>query len=200
MKKILSAILMILTSGTVFAVTNINASDYEDFDSTWAGQKVITNKEFEDTMTALEEKKNKKDAKQKAKKLKKFKGESLHKDLDATIEDLPDQTIKDPDLEEQVVLLHVDTIIDGKVLEKGYYRAIGEKKDGKVFINLYQSHELKARINAHETDDDFGEQDIMFIKVLPYKDGVLKLIYGSIEVNAYAFVRYIEPRFELNPQ
>ena len=200
MKKFLSAILMILTSGSVWAVTNINASDYEDFDSTWAGQKVITNQEFETTMDALEEKKNKKEAKQKAKKLKKFKGGSLHKELDATIEDLPDQTVKDPNLEEQIVLLHVDAVVDGKILEKGYYRVLSEKKDGQVFLNLYQSHELKAKIRARETDDDFGEQDIMFAKILPYKDGVLKFIYGSIEVNAYAYIRYIEPVLDFSPQ
>lgn len=200
MKKFLSAILMILTSGSVWAVTNINASDYEDFDSTWAGQKVITNQEFETTMDALEEKKNKKEAKQKAKKLKKFKGGSLHKELDATIEDLPDQTVKDPNLEEQIVLLHVDAVVDGKILEKGYYRVLSEKKDGQVFLNLYQSHELKAKIRARETDDDFGEQDIMFAKIVPHKDGVLKFIYGSIEVNAYAYIRYIEPVLDFSPQ
>lgn len=191
---------MILTSGSVWAVTNINASDYEDFDSTWAGQKVITNQEFETTMDALEEKKNKKEAKQKAKKLKKFKGGSLHKELDATIEDLPDQTVKDPNLEEQIVLLHVDAVVDGKILEKGYYRVLSEKKDGQVFLNLYQSHELKAKIRARETDDDFGEQDIMFAKIVPHKDGVLKFIYGSIEVNAYAYIRYIEPVLDFSPQ
>ena len=200
MKKFLALILSCLFMNTANAVSNINASDYEDFDSTWAGQKVITNKEFEDTMEALEAKKNEKEVKVKKKKLKKFKGESLHKELDATIEDLPDQTLKDPELEEQVVLFPVDMLIDGKIVEKGYYRAIAEKKDGEFYIYFYQSHDLKAKLKVRETEDDFGEKNIMFIKLLPHKDGVMKLIYGSIEVNAYAYLRYVEPQLDFSAQ
>ncbi len=176
-----------------FAVTNIDASDYENFDNMWAGQKVITNKEYEDTVNALEERKNKKEEKQKQKKLKKFKGESLHKELDATLEDLPDQTLKDPELEEQIVQLPVNIVVNDKLLERGYYRVEGEKSKEGVFLNLYQSHDLIAKIKAKETDDDFGEKDIMFAKILPYKDGIMKMIYGSIKLNAYTYIRYIEP-------
>ena len=189
-----SLIIIIFNSAACFAVTNLNASDYEDFDNTWAGQKVIPNKEYEDTINALEERKNKKEDKQRQKKLKKFKGESLHKELDANFEDLPDQSLKDPELEEQVVLLPVDIVVNNKIIEKGYYRAEGEKNKSGVFINLYQSHDLIVKIKARETDDDFGEPNIMFIKLLPYKDGVMKLIYGSIQLNAYVYLRYIEPK------
>lgn len=178
----------------VFASTNLDASDYEDFDNTWAGQKVITNQEYEDTVKALEEKKNQQEEKEKQKKLKKFKGESLHNELDASREDIPDQSLKDPNLEEHLIQFPVDIILNDKLVEKGYYRAEGEKNKNGVFVNLYQSHNLVAKIKARETDDDFGEKDIIFIKLLPYKDGVMKLIYGSIGFNAYAYLQYIEPK------
>ena len=186
-------LICILFSPFSLAVTNLDASDYGDLDNAWSGQKVITNKEYEDTINALEEKKNQKEEKQKKKKLKKFKGESLHKDLDATLDDLPDQSLKDPELEEQIVQLPVNIVVNDKVLEKGYYRVEGEKNKNGVFINLYQSHDLIAKIKAKETDDDFGEKDIMFVKVLPYKDGIMKMIYGSIKLNAYTYLRYVEP-------
>ena len=201
MKKILITTILLTLPLSVLAVTNINASDYEDFDSTWAGQKVITNQEFETTMDALEERKNKVQEKEKKKKLKKFKGSSLHKELDASFEDLPDQTVKDPQLEEQVILFPADALIHGgKIIEKGYYRAIGEKKDGVVMINLYQSHELKGQIKAQETQDDFGEKDIMFIKLVPHKASIHKLIFGSLEANAFTYVRFIEPSTDFTPQ
>ena len=69
-----------------------------------------------------------------------------------------------------------------------------------MFINFYQAHVLKATLKVRETEEDFGQQDIIFIKLLPYKEGVMKLIYGSVEVNAYAYVRYIEPITDFTPQ
>ena len=134
------------------------------------------------------------------KKLKKFKGESLHQELDATIEDLPDQSLDTPEMEEQVVLFHVDVAIGDTLVEKGYYRVFAEKEDGILYLKFFQAHKLIAKLKARETNDDFGEQDIMFVKVLPYKDGVLKIIYGAIDFNAYAFVRYIEPTTDFRPQ
>lgn len=200
MKNFLFLIGLVFVSAPVWAMSNINVSDYEDFDNTWANQKVITNQEFETTMDALEEKKNQADEKQRKKRLKKFKGSSLHTELDATKSDLPDQTLQEEEAEELVVLFPVDVLIDNKVLEKGYYRTVAEKKDGKTVINLYQSHEFKARLNAYATHDDFGEKEITFVKLLPFKDGVMKLIYGSIEVNAFAYVRYVEPSLDFSPQ
>ncbi len=190
----------VLLSPAVFAVTNLDASDYDSLDNIWAGQEVVPNNEYEKTINALEEKKNQKEDKKRQKKLKKFKGESLHKELDASLEDLPDQSLKDPELEEQIVLFPVNIVVGDKVLEKGYYRAEGEKSKKGAFINLYQSHELAAKIKVRETDDDFGEQDIMFIKLLPYKEGVMKLIYGSIKLNAYAYLRYIDTPVNFAPQ
>lgn len=200
MKKIFITIMCLCFSLSANAVSNINASDYEDFDSTWASQKVITNQEFETTMDALEERKNKAEEKTRKKRLKKFKGASLHKELDASITDLPDQTVADPELEEQIILFPADVIIGGKILEKGYYRAIGEEKDGLAFVNFYQAHELKAKLKVQNTDDDFGEQDIIFVKLLPYRENIMKLIFGSIDFNAFAYVRYIEPVTDFTPQ
>lgn len=200
MKPIFTILIFFIFYTTAYAVSSINVNDYEDFDSTWASQKVITNQEFETTMDALEERKNQKEEKERKKKLKKFKGSSLHKELDASITDLPDQTLSDIEADEQVILFPTEVLINGKVLEKGFYRAIAEKKEGGVFINFYQAHVLKATLKARETEEDFGEQDIIFIKLLPYKEGVMKLIYGSVEVNAYAYVRYIEPITDFTPQ
>lgn len=200
MQKLLFLVMVCLISNSAFAVSNINASDYEDFNNTLSGQKSITNKEFDEVVDALEKKKKAKEEKAQKKKLKKFKGESLHKDLDATIEDLPDQTIEDPELEEQVILFHVDMVIDGKIIEKGYYRAFAEKENGVLYLKFFQAHNLVAKLKARETDDDFGEQDIMFVKLLPYKDGIMKIIYGSVDYNTYAFIRYVEPVTEFRPQ
>ena len=200
MQKFFITILACLLANSVFAISNINASDYEDFNNTLAGQKSITNKEFDEVVNALEKKKKDKEEKAQKKKLKKFKGESLHQNLDATIEDLPDQTIEAPEMEEQVVLFHVDVIVGDNLIEKGYYRVFAEKENGVLYLKFFQAHKLVGKLKARETDDDFGEQDIMFVKVLPHKEGVLKIIYGAIDYNAYAFIRYVEPTTDFRPQ
>lgn len=200
MHKFFIIILACLIANSCFAISNINASDYEDFNNTLAGQKSITNKEFDEVVNALEKKKKEKEDKKQKKKLKKFKGESLHQELDATIEDLPDQTLETPEMEEQVVLFHMDMVIGDKIVEKGYYRVFAEKENGVLFLKFFQAHNLVGKLKARETDDDFGEQDIMFVKLLPYKDGIMKIIYGAVDYNAYSFIRYIEPTMDFRPQ
>ena len=33
-----------------------------------------------------------------------------------------------------------------------------------------------------------------------YKDGIMKIIYGAVDYNAYAFIRYVEPTMDFRPQ
>ena len=45
---------------------------------------------------------------------------------------------------------------------------------------------------AEETDDDYGQETIDFAKVLPYNQDFIKVIFGSIDFNAYAYIPYVE--------
>lgn len=45
-----------------------------------------------------------------------------------------------------------------------------------------------ARFPAVETQDDFGENTISFVKWLPQGDKQIKVIYGSLDMNAYAII------------
>lgn len=190
-------ILIILTSvffiasGTVFA--GDDWSDFSSVDNAWDGQKTITNKQFEETMDALQAKSKRKEARKKEKVLRKFKGSSLTPEMDAhndeIINEQPDETVA----EFQLINIPVDFIVDDKLIERGYYKVEGEKKSDGVYINLYQVHELKARIKARETKDDFDEETITFAKILPCNDHQMKIIYGSVDFNAFVYITFIEP-------
>lgn len=178
--------------------TIVLAESWDDFstlDRMWDGQTSVTNKEFENAINTLEEKKNKKEAKQKKKRIKKISGggTSLHNELNPDNEIKELAPLKKDECEEHLLSLPVNIIIDELPLEKGFYRIMGEKdKNGEIYLMFYQSQFFKGKVRASETNDDFGEDNINFVKLIPYNDNFVKIIFGSLEFNAYAYIRYVQ--------
>lgn len=180
-----------------FSLLPVIADDWDDFDNLdrmWDGQKSITNQEFEQVMEALNSNEKKKEEKQRKKKVKKFigGGTSLHSELN------PESDIKEiqkfkPKEEGILVNLPVDIYADGQLLEKGFYKLIAErdKENNKIYVKFYQSQYFRAKIEVIETQDDFGEEELDFAKVLPYNDSFVKMIFGSIEFNAYVYLPFV---------
>ena len=111
----------------------------------------------------------------------------------------PDITIQELDPlkpKEEGVLVNVPVhlIIDGKVFEKGYYKVFAEQdeENGKKYVSFYQSQFFKGKVEVIETQEDFGEENLDFARVLPYNDSFVKLIFGSIDFNAYVFIPFAE--------
>lgn len=191
----LKKICLIALSVIMFASVTY-ADDWSDFnsvDNAWDGQKTITNKQFEETMNALQAKSKKKEAKRREKAIRKVKGSSLIPQMDAHNDDMineqPDETLD----ETQIINIPVDFVVNGKLVERGYYKVEGEKKADGVYINFYQAHTLKAQIKAKETNDDFDEETIRFTKLLPCNDHQMKLIFGSVDFNAFVYITFVEP-------
>jgi len=191
-KRILIIILTIF-----FVLPSIaNAADWSDFDNidnAWDGQKPITNKEFEQTMDALEARKKQVEEKKQQKLLKKFKGNSLHNDTSVNKEGFETQNPQQEDESGQLLNLPVVLFIQDKKIEQGFYQVLGEKNEEGVFLNLYQAYTLVAKIQLQETDDDFGESKLNFVKLLPFDNKRMKLIYGSIDFNGATLVDFVEP-------
>ena len=169
--------------------------DLLDIDRAWDGQKTITNQDYEEVVNALEENANKKELKKKKKRFRKIigNGTSLHNELNHEKEI---QEIKLPNSKEEGVLINipVDLLLPNCVLEKGYYKVLAERdsKTKNPRIKFYQSQFLVGSLNVVETEDDFEEKDLDFARVLPYQDNYVKIIFGSIDFNAYAIVEYIK--------
>lgn len=169
--------------------------DFSNVDRMWDGQKSITNQEFEQVMEKLEEGEKKKEEKQSKKKIRSLLGggKLLHADAEPKIESNELELAK---LKEEGVLINLPVVvyIDSKPLEKGYYKLFAERdeKDNKTYVNFYQSQFLKARLQVQETEDDYGQDELDFAKIIPYNDSFVKFIFGSIDFNAYAFVPFVE--------
>lgn len=178
---------------------SVNADSWDDFsnvDRMWDGQKSITNQEFEKVMSALEEKGKQKEEKKIKKKRKKLfgTGTTLHSELNPDNVNIQEFESIKPDENGILINLPVHAIIDGKQLEKGYYNVFAQKDDEnkKCYINFYQSQYYKGKVEVTETEDDFGEENINFAKIIPYNESFIKLIFGSIDFNAYVYIPYVE--------
>ena len=85
----------------------------------------------------------------------------------------------------------VHMIIDNNILDKGCYKVLGEKdKDNNIYLSFYQSQFLKGKVKAIETKDDFGQETLDFVELIPYNDKYVKIIFGSLDFNAYVFIKY----------
>lgn len=183
--------LLLLSSGICYA------DEFEDFykiDEERNSQKSITNKEFEQVMDALQAKTKKKEERKQKRKIKKISGggQSLHSELNPDKDITELGTIK-PEPEELLINLPVRILVDGKILDKGYYNVVARQDENKeIYLDLYQAHFLMASIKATETDDDFGKETVDFVDINEYKNSFLKIIFGSIDFNAYAYVYYME--------
>ena len=144
-------------------------------ENAWYGQKQITDEDFEKTITKLKEKK--KGAQ------KKFKGQSLNKEQanENYLNELSDKTL--------LLTLPVELMTpEGQEIPTGHYRVVCRKEKNKIYMDFRQSHSLIATVEALETDNDFGETAINFVKLRPYSETKIKVIYGSIDFNAATLI------------
>ena len=182
----------------VMMITQVSYADsWDDFsniDRMWDGQKSITNQDFEQVIEKLEEKGKQKEEKQKKKKRKKIfgSGSTLHEELN------PDNDIKELESlkpeEDLVINLPIKILVNNTVLDKGFYKVLPEvdSETNKKYISLYQSQYFKSKIEIIETEDDFNEDELNFVKLLPYNESFVKIIFGSLEFNGYAFLPFVE--------
>jgi len=183
-----------MLSSSVFAEDFFD--DYTGIEHAWDGQKSITDKEFEQAIDTLTEKQKKKEEKAKKKKIKKISGggTSLHKGLEPMSEISAQDTLKEKgEFDGQLLNIPVDVVVDGNILERGYYNVFGEKdKNGEVYLSFYQAHYFKGKIKAHVTKNDFDAENLDFVKIEPYDDDYVRVMYGSLDFNAYAYLRYTD--------
>lgn len=174
------------------------ADGWDDFGSVehmWDGQKSITNKEFEEVMDAIQAPQKQKEEKQKKKKIKKISGggTSLHTELnpEKKINEIPD--LKNKAEEGILINVPVNLILGENILEKGFYKVFAKRDDNKkLYVSFYQSQFFKGEIEVTETEDDFGEDEIDFARLIPYNKSFMRMIFGSLDFNAYALIPYIE--------
>ncbi len=171
MKKFFTILFIIFIGSSVLADGDL----WDNFgDTNVYGQKAVTEQDFD---KALE-------SKQKKKKRDKNipKGENFSQSNET-------EMLKNSNKELPVLLIPLTLKVNEKyIIPVGHYQVEGVKENGEVFIKLYQAHDVIAKLPAEETDDDFGEETINFVKLLPHGDYHVEIIYGGVDFNAYTIV------------
>lgn len=156
-----------------------DALKYTNFvENGFEGQKKITDEEFQKTLDQVKAKKNKK-----KNKTKQFKGKDFNQENNGKYID---------EIAEKNLLLSVPLALingDGTDIPSGHYKIVGKKTDDGVYLDLYQSSTMIARVPAIETNSDFDQSAINFVQLLPYNEDRVKIIYGSLDFNAYTFIK-----------
>jgi len=190
MKKFIILLLVILFSVApkVMAADADSPSSGDLWDNWGTSQdmygqdKSVSDEEFNKVIDKLKEKKDK--LKNRFKKNPIPKGEEFSQSNETEV--LTEHAEKDTSL--PVICIPVDLKIGDGVLPVGHYQIKGEKDGNNLTLNFYQAQHLMAKIPAIETTDDFGEETITFANWKLESVGKLKIIYGSMEFNAYTFV------------
>ena len=91
-----------------------------------------------------------------------------------------------------ILVLPVDIEVGGGVLPVGHYQVKGEIFEEKPVLSLYQAGELMTRLPAIETKDDFNQDEILFAHWQNEDDNKLRIIYGSLDFNAYTIVKILQ--------
>jgi hypothetical protein len=171
MRKILTILILVILSGNlVFAEDDL----WDNFgDTNQYGQHAVSDEDFEKALESKQKKKKNRDIP---------KGQSFSQSNET-------EMIKNSAADPQVLLIPLNLKLkENYIIPIGHYEVEGEKKDGEVFLKLYQAHDLIAKIPAEETEDDFGEDTINFVKLLPHGDYHVEIIYGGVNFNAYAII------------
>jgi hypothetical protein len=149
------------------------------FDEAFSGQKKITEEDYQKTLKEVKTKQNQK------KKNKVFKGKDISQ------EDIGEYL--DTTSEKNLILIVPLKLINNEGVEIpiGHYKIIGEKLKNKVYLYFYQSYTLIAKVRAIETKSDFNENELNFVKLILYNNQFVKIIYGSIDFNAYTFIKIL---------
>lgn len=150
--------------------------DTAGVENAFNGQKPITDEEFQKTLDRVKAKQNKGKNKQ-------FKGKNFNEENSGTY--LDETTAK-------VTVLSVPLDLvngDGAEIPIGHYKIVGIKEKNDIYLDFYQSSIRVARVPAIETNNDFKESNINFVRLMPYNSQRVEVIYGSIDFNAYTFIR-----------
>lgn len=177
MKKLLIIIFsFIITSGSFAFAEGDLWDNYGD--QNIYGQKPVSDKEFEQ---ALESKKGKKKRDKNIPKGESFQQSNETNSIINTSKELP------------VLLIPLNLKCqDGSIIPTGHYQVEGVKENGKTFLKLYQAHYVIAKLPAVETNQDFGESTINFVKLIPHGEAHVQIVFGNVEFNAYTVIDIAE--------
>ncbi len=149
--------------------------------SFYGQDKSVSDEDFDKTVEALKSKKNKRAERLRKKQIPKGEEFSQANETEIINEQANQDTLP-------IITLPIELSLKEGALPVGHYQVKGENIDDRVVIRLYQAQYLMAEFPAIKTNDDFDEETITFGKWVLEGEDKIKIIFGSLDFNAYAIV------------
>ena len=197
MKKFLTVFLILFAA----AVTHgVRASEMYDFDlrfldNPFAGQKMITQKEFDSVVN-----RNAKPKKEPSKFTKWFWGvdKNKQKEIDPNLQHqfnlMPNElgSMKDTISQKPVLTLGASILDSNRQrLTPGHYQVDFKNIDGQDYILFLQAHQTVGRFRATPCKDDYKSNDIIYARLIE-TDGVYRIIHSNLDGTYQGFARILD--------
>lgn len=192
MKKLIWVVLFIFLAFMPAMADDIDLPASGDLWQNWGNNQdfygqdkpAISDEEFEKALQSVKEKQDKLGTW--IKKLQKPRGKEYRQSNETEV---INEEVEDKETS-PVVCIPAEIKIGDGVLPVGHYQVKGEKdENGNVVLKFYQAQYLMAQVPATETADDFGQDIITFVHWQNADNDSIKIIYGSIDFNAYAYLK-----------
>lgn len=192
MNKVILCLLIFFAASCTCYAEDVSTDDlWNNFGTTqdFYGQDkpAVSDEDFDKALESLKKKQNKFGNWLKKRQIPK--GEEFHQGNETEVinEDVGDKNSL------PVICIPTELVIGDGILPIGHYQVSGDKDDeGNVSLKFYQAQYLMAQIPAIETDDDFGEDTISFVKWSNEGETSIKIMFGSLDFNAYTTVNIKE--------
>lgn len=192
MKRILVVIFIL------FFAQIVRAEDSYDFDmkfidNPFAGQKMISDKEF----NSVVEKMSKKKEPSWFSKL--IFGGDKKKEIDPNLqqqfETMPSElgSVKDAISTKPVLTLGARIVdYDGNTLPSGHYQVDLKNMNGQNYIVFLQAHQTVGRFRATPCVDNWKSNQIIYSRVIEAAEGTFKIIYSNLDGTHQGFASIAE--------
>lgn len=193
MKKILFTLLILFCTQIAYAEDGYDF-DMKFIDNPFAGQKMVSDKEFN---SVVEKMSKKKEPSWFSKLI--FGGSKKKEEIDPNLqkqfETMPSElgSVKDAISAKPVLTLGARVVdYDGNILPSGHYQVDLKNMNGQNYIVFLQAHQTVGRFRATPCSDSWQSNQIIYSRVIEAGQGAFKIIYSNLDGTHQGFANIAE--------
>ncbi len=201
MKKFLLLALILLCSTSVRADEDVFDFDFKFLNDPFAGQKMVTDKEFDKAVNSMTPKQAQKKKKEPSKFTKWFwgvpqgSGDSQGQ-TPQYFGDAPSEigAIRNPMSTKPVITLGAQVKdSSGILLTSGHYQVDLKNIEGQNYIVFLQAHQTVGKFKASPCEDNYNKNAVIYARTAETENGYMKVIFSNLDGTFQGFARIVEP-------
>lgn len=196
MKKFLLLLIILLCATSVRAEDDIFDFDFKFLNDPFAGQKMVTEKEFEQALGKTTPQKKKKEP---SKFAKWFWGAKDSRGQQGPppeyFGDMPNELGVNKSIVSTKPVLTLGARVQdnsGIVLASGHYQVDLKNIEGQNYIVFLQAHQTTGKFKASPCEDNYDKPAVIYARMVDMQDGWLKVIFSNLDGTFQGFARIVD--------